>query len=123
MVTQDNSSIAAGVAGKDIRPRATVDVMWNSADPVQSLRDIRKAVEEEGQKAIDWYWRSKKGKCRLSRAIQFFALALTALAGLAPICVQVLRNLGVNISRDFDSGSIASLCVGIAAALIGLDKS
>jgi hypothetical protein len=108
---------------KDIHPRAVVDVMWNSADPVQSLRDIRKAVEEEGQKAIDWYWRSKKWKCRLSRAIQFFALALTALAGISPIFVQVLRSLGVNISPTFDSGSIASLCIGIAAALIGLDKA
>jgi hypothetical protein len=123
MVTQDNSSIAAGVAGKDIRPRATVDVMWNNTDPVQSLRDVRKAVEEEGQKAIDWYWRSKRWKCTLSRAIQFFALALTALAGIAPIVIQVLRNSRVKIPPTFDSGPIASLCVGIAAALIGLDKA
>lgn len=84
---------------------------------------FRKAVEEEAHKAIDWYWRSKKWKCRLSRAIQFLALALAALAGIAPIVVQLLRNLGVNISHDFDSGSIASLCVGIAAAMIGLDKA
>lgn len=97
--------------------------MWDSADPAHSLREIRKAVEEEGQKAIDWYWRSKKWKCRLSRAIQFFALALTALAGLASIIVPVLRNLGVRISPNFDSGPIASLCVGTAAAMIGLDKA
>ena len=97
--------------------------MWNSADPVQSLRDIRMAVEDEGQKAIDWYWRSKKWKARLSRAIQFFALALTATAGLAPIFVQVLKNFGVRIPTNFDSGSIASLCVGTAAALLGLDKA
>ncbi len=108
---------------KDVRPRAAVDIMWDSANPVQSLRDLRLAAEDEGQKAIAWYWRSKKSKASLSRAIQFFALALTALAGIAPIVVQVLRSLGVRISPNFDSGSIASLCVGLAAALLGLDKA
>ena len=113
----------ADTTQNDVRPRAAVEVMWNSADPVQSLRDIRMAVEDEGQKAINWYWQSKKWKARLSRAIQFFALALTALAGIASIFVQVLRSLGVRISPNFDSGPIASLCVGLAAALLGMDKA
>jgi hypothetical protein len=108
---------------KDIRPRATVDVMWDNTDPVQSLRDIRKAAEEEGQKAIDWYWRSKGWKQRLSRTIQFSAVTLTAVAGIASVVIQVLKSFGAPIPPTFDSGPIASLCVGIAAALIGLDKA
>jgi hypothetical protein len=121
MANPDNPAVGGGAAEKDIRPRATVDIMWNSADPVQSLRDVRKAVEEEGQKSIAWYWEAKQWKCNLSRAIQFFALALTALAGLAPIVLQVLKNAKVTVPDD--SGPIASLCVGLAAALIGLDKA
>jgi hypothetical protein len=109
---------------KDIRPNQTVDVMWVNTDPVQSLRDVRIAVEEEGQKAINWYWKSKTWKSRLSRLIQFFALVLTASAGLIPLVVQYVRNNLPNaISPTFDSGSIASLCVGSAAALLGLDKA
>ncbi|HXB75206.1 MAG TPA: SLATT domain-containing protein [Candidatus Acidoferrales bacterium] len=111
------------VADADIRPRPTVEVMWVNTDPVQSLREVRKAVEEEAQKAIGWYWTNKRWKCNLSRAIQFFALALTAVAGIASIVVQVLRNSGVSIPPTFDSGPIASLCVGLAASLIGLDKA
>lgn len=113
----------ATVDQKNVRPRDTVEEMWNSSEPLQSLRDLRIAVEEEGQKAIDWYWRSKRWKANFSRAIQFYALALTALAGIAPIVVQVLRSSGVNIPTTFDSGAIASLCVGTAAALLGLDKA
>jgi len=108
---------------KNVRPRDAADIMWNAAEPLQSLRDLRKAAEEEAQKAIDWYWKSKRWKATLSRAIQLYALVLTALAGIAPIVIQVLRNSGMNIPMRFDSGAIASLCVGTAAALIGLDKA
>ncbi|HZQ45468.1 MAG TPA: SLATT domain-containing protein, partial [Verrucomicrobiae bacterium] len=97
--------------------------MWIDTDPAKSLQDIRKAAEEEAQKVIDWYWRSKKWKCTLSRYIQFFALFLTALAGIAPIIIQVLKGSGVPFGASFDSGAIASLCIGIAASLIGLDKA
>jgi hypothetical protein len=106
---------------KDIRPNKTVDVMWVNTDPVQSLRDVRIAAEEEGQKAINWYWKSKTWKSRLSRMIQFLALALTASAGLIPILAQALK--ARLISTTFDSGPIASILVGSAAALLGLDKA
>jgi hypothetical protein len=39
---------------KNIQPRPTEDIAWDSAKPLESLRNVRKAVEEEGQKAIDW---------------------------------------------------------------------
>lgn len=108
---------------KNIQPRDPVDVMWDSADVMESLRKIRKTVEEDAGKAIVWYWKNKGWKCRLSRAIQFFALFLAALAGIAPIIVQVLKGATVPIPASFDSGAIASLCIGIAAALLGLDKA
>src|SRR5438128_8452687 len=95
--------------------------MWDSGDPAKSLQDIRKVVEGEGQKAIDWYWREKRWKRIPSQWIQFWALLLTAAAGIAPIIAQIVKSLGWDVK--FDSGLFASLFVGTAAALLGLDKA
>jgi hypothetical protein len=108
---------------KNIRPRDTEPVMWDSSQPMQSLRDLRLAVEEEALKGINWYWTAKQWKCRFSRGIQFAALALTALGGIVPVIVQLVRNSDPQSGSKFDSGIIASLCIGLAAALVGLDKA
>ncbi len=107
----------------NITVQEPAEIMWDSSNVVQSLRDLRLKVENEGQKAINWYWGAKWWKAKLSSAIQFFALALTALGGIAPIIIQVLRGATVPIPVTFDSGAIASLCIGLAAALLGLDKA
>lgn len=108
----------------NIRAHQTVDVMWDNNDPVASLRAVRKDAEDEGQKAIDWYWRKKPWKSNPSQAIQFSALILTAAAGILPVIVQAVKNLRpAALPANFDSGPIATLCVGIAASLIGLDKA
>src|SRR5437016_8933298 len=98
---------STSTVGKNILPRETADIMWDSSDCVQSLREVRKAVEQEAQKAIDWYWRSKRWKATLSRQIQLCSLILTAVAGIAPIVIQLLRSSGVPIAGTFDSGVIA----------------
>ena len=107
---------------RNIRPEEPDRIAWDNADPAKSLQDIRNVVELEGQKAIDWYWKAKRWKRIPSQGIQFFALLLTAAAGLVPIVVQLVKNAGV-VSAGFDSGPLASLFVGIAAALLGLDKA
>ncbi len=107
---------------KNIRAREPVEAMWDTNDPVQSLRAIRMSAEEDTQKAIDWYWRKKELKSRPARGIQFFALLLTALAGMASIIMALLRGAGVRIPTNVDSGHIATLFIGIAAALIALDR-
>jgi len=108
---------------KDIRAHEPMDIMWDPADPALSLRKTRRVVEEEGQKAIDWYWRKKPPKQRSSQVVRFLALVLTALAGIVPIVVQVLKSFEVKRVATFDSGPIAALCVGLAASVIGLDKA
>ncbi|HXK02776.1 MAG TPA: SLATT domain-containing protein [Verrucomicrobiae bacterium] len=109
---------------KNICPHQTVDVMWDDNDVVASLRAVRKNAEDEGQKAINWYWRKKPWKSNPSQAIRFSALILTAAAGIVPVIVQVVKSVSpFAIPPTFDSGSVATLCVGIAAALIGLDKA
>lgn len=100
----------------------TVDVMWDPKDPVASLRTVRKKVEDEAQEAINWYWRSKASKSFLSQNIQFAALVLTAAAGLVPAVFQLLKTSKV-VAEGFDSGTIATLSIGLAAALLGLDKA
>jgi hypothetical protein len=108
----------------NIRAHEPLDVMWDNNDLVASLRAVRKNVEDESQKAIDWYWRKKQWKSRPSQVIQFSALILTAAAGILPVIIQVLKNFKPTaLPTNFDSGPIAALCVGIAASLIGLDKA
>jgi hypothetical protein len=106
---------------RNIRPEEPDRIAWDSADPAKSLRDIRNVVELEGQKAVDWYWKAKRWKRLPSQWIQFSALVLTAAAGLVPIILQLIKNSGA--AKNFDSGPLASLFVGIAAALLGLDKA
>src|ERR1035441_7763446 len=112
---------------RNIRPEEPDRIGWDSADPAKSLQDIRNAVELEGQKAIDWYWKAKRWKRIPSQSIQFCALLLAAAAGLVPIIIQLVisvRNFGT--TTHFDSGPFAlagSLLLGIAAALLGLDKA
>ncbi len=115
IVTEDQKKI------RNIRPEEPDRIGWDSADPAKSLREIRNIVELEGQKAIDWYWKAKRWKRIPSQSIQFFALLLTAAAGLVPIIIQLVKNQGA--AKDFDSGPLASLFVGIAASLLGLDKA
>jgi hypothetical protein len=108
----------------DIRAGVIVDVIWDNKDVVTSLRAVRKNAEAEAQKAIDWYWRKKPRKSRPSRAIQLSALVLTAAAGILPVVVQIAKNVNpTRVSPTFDSGAVATLCVGLAASLLGLDKA
>lgn len=108
----------------NILANRTVDVMWDNSDPKASLRALRKSAEDEGQKAINWYWRKKRWKSVPSWLIQSFALVLTALAGILPVIVQVVKNFWPKtLPGIVNTGPIATLCIGIAAAMIGLDKA
>jgi hypothetical protein len=109
----------------NIRANKTVDVAWDNTDVVASLRTVRKGAEDEAQKAIDWYWRKKRWKSGPSQAVQFAALVLTAAAGVLPVILQVVKSIRPAALPPslVDSGPLATLCIGIAASLIGLDKA
>jgi hypothetical protein len=106
---------------RNIRPEEPDRIKWDNADPAKSLQDIRNVVELEAQKAADWYWKAKRWKRIPSQSIQFLALLLTAAAGLVPIVIQIVKESGR--LPNFDSGPLAALFVGIAAAMLGLDKA
>jgi len=93
-------------------------LVWNCSDLSQSLEALRSYVENEATKAIEWYWRNKRGKALLSRGIQWMAVVLTAAAGLVPVFGQLLFG-----SDRIPSGLWSTALVGLAAALIGLDRA
>jgi hypothetical protein len=113
--------VAADPKIRNIRPEEPDLIEWDSADPAQSLRNLRNIAEKEGQKAIDWYWKAKRWKRIPSQWIQFVSLLLAAAAGIIPILVLLFRNSKSPL--PYDSGLLASLSVGLAAALLGLDKA
>lgn len=105
----------------NIRLTSPDPIEWDSAKPANSLKALGMAVEAEADTVIDWYWKEKRWKSYPSRFVQSSALVLTAAAGLSPIIIQLLKNAGK--ATGFDSGPLASLLVGFAAALLGLDKA
>lgn len=90
---------------------------WNCADTTASLQGVMKYVEEEAKKSIDWYWKNKRAKALLSRWIQFLAVVLTSAAAIVPIVGELTQN------RILKNALWASLLVGLAAALLALDKA
>jgi len=88
----------------------------------ESLNLLFARAESEARKAIAWYFDHKKWKARCSRFIQLSAISLTALGGIFPILSFILRNTG-KWPNPPDSGLWSSLFVGIAAALIAIDRS
>lgn len=92
-----------------------------AGSPPDPLDSFRQTAEQHAQDAIHWYWKAKEWKRYPSQWIQFVALFLTAAAGIAPIVIQLFKGAGK--LQSFDSGPLASLFVGLAAALLGLDKA
>jgi hypothetical protein len=94
---------------------------WKAGEASDSLAQLLKYVEQEAANAIAWYWRNKRWKARCSRFIQIAAILLTALAGLFPVIAYLLKEFKWPFPSE--SGLWSSLFVGVAAALIGLDRA
>jgi hypothetical protein len=121
MSDKNNAHAALKDAG-DIKSNALTSLTWKGTDPVNSLEELFKYVEAEADKAMAWYWRKKGSKAQLSRTIQFSAVVLTALGAIVPVAINISRIFFVNVG-NVDTGLWASLFVGLAAALIGVDKA
>ncbi|MGA2134246.1 MAG: SLATT domain-containing protein [Bryobacteraceae bacterium] len=111
---------------KNIQPPASDCLGWDCQQIDASLDKVYKYSDQVGRKAIDWYWHNKRWKQLFSRAIQLFALVFAAAGGVVPIATLMLRQYwGIDeaAKKSFDTGLAASLFVGLAAALLGLDKA
>ena len=105
-------------------PTAVAGALQWKCDQVQlSLDALLSYVEIEAGNAIRWYWENKKWNARLSRWIRLWALILTASAGLFPIASYIAKDLGWFTSVAATSGLWASALVGVAAALLGMDRA
>ena len=94
---------------------------WDPANSAQSLKDIFCYVVEQADISSSWYWRNKKWKARLSQAIRFLAWILAAVGGLLPVIGTLAPSN--SIWRVLNNGLWASLLLGFAAAMIGLDRA
>jgi len=93
---------------------------WDPARPNESLKEIHDYAIDQAIKSMDWYWKHKGAKALFSQTVRFFAWVLAAVSGILPI----LANLYDGDQKNwFHSPLVPSLLLGIAAALLGLDKA
>ena len=97
---------------------------WDPARPEVSLTEIHLYVLDEAAKSTAWYWRNKASKALWSQIIRFSVWALAAVGGLLPIMGTLLKQLYPQqfSNLNLTDGLWASLLLGVAAALLGLDK-
>lgn len=113
-----------GGGSSNIQAASPGALQWKSDQVPLSLDLLLAYVEKEAANAIDWYWRSKLWKARLSRWIRLWALILTAGAGIVPIIFYILKDLeGLSASVVATSGLWSAALVGLAAAFVGLDRA
>ncbi|HTQ53911.1 MAG TPA: SLATT domain-containing protein [Bryobacteraceae bacterium] len=107
---------------KNIHAPEAQCLAWNCSQIDDSLARLCDFASQLGQEAVDWYFKNKRWKRIWSRFIQGSAVVLAAAAGLIPILAVLLKPAG-QAASSFDSGLVASLLVGLAASLLGLDKA
>lgn len=94
---------------------------WDPARPIESLTEIHNYAIDQAIKSIDWYWKHKGAKALFSQTVRFFAWVLAAVSGILPILANLLYKADPN--NPFQSPLVPSLLLGLAAALLGLDKA
>lgn len=85
-----------------------------------SLANLVQYAEAEAIRHRTWYWKHKAGKARWSRFIQLVAMILTALAGIFPVVVYIFKPVEIDAGQ---TGLWSSFFVGVAAALIAIDRT
>lgn len=108
---------------KDIPMEEDMIPKWNPEKVADSLAEIHSYVIREAGKSIQWYWRAKRSKSVPSQLIRFSAWVLAATGGLLPVVGTLLFKNSLPGGIDLTNGLWASLLLGIAAALVGLDKA
>jgi len=98
-------------------------VTWSCGPGDGQLQALFNYVVKQAYDSIGWYWKKKTWKARLSRAIQWIAIVLTATAGLLPVAGQLFVTYTHRSGSILQSGLVSSVLVGSAAALLGLDKA
>lgn len=93
---------------------------WDPARPNESLTEIHNYAIDQAIKSTDWYWKHKGAKAFFSQVVRFSAWILAAVSGILPILANLYK---ADPNNAFQSPLVPSLLLGIAAALLGLDKA
>ena len=94
---------------------------WKDSDVENSLVELRRYVESEAQRQIDWYYAKKTRKARVSIVLRFSAILLFVLGGLVPI-IKATLPADVIAKLPLDFGQAGYLLIGVAAGCVGLDR-
>jgi len=114
--------------GRNIEAASPGTPTWDPQQPEVSLTQIHLYVLEEAAKSTNWYWQHKGAKALWSQIIRFAVWALATVGGLLPIMAVVFKEffrhlpLTKDSHLDLTNGLWASLLLGMAAGLLGLDK-
>src|SRR5580765_3954041 len=110
-------------SAKNIESSASTMPNWDLDRPLESLAEIHSYVIKEAAKSIDWYWARKVWKSRSSQTIRFLFWLLAAIGGVLPIIGKLFEKFFQRHQLNVIDGLWASLFLGVAAALLGLDKT
>ena len=97
------------------------DLSWKELDIDGSLIMLRRYVETEARRQIDWYHGKRKIKARISTGLRFVAILLFVSGGLTPI---VKATLAADTMRrlPFDFGQAGYLLIAVAAGCVAMDR-
>src|SRR5438309_3617733 len=96
---------------------------WDPNDVPGSLAKVLQDVEAAAKSATAWYWAEKGPKARASRFIQAASIILTVFAGLVPVALELLSKAYKGDGAWWSTGLWATVLVGVAAGLLGLDRA
>jgi conflict system pore-forming effector with SLATT domain len=117
------TEILSGKEERNLLANAKPMPNWDPLWPEESLAEIYLYVIREAANSAGWYWKYKTSKSLWSRIIRFLVWALAGVAGLLPVVGALLAaSKKTLLGVSFSSGLWASLLLGIAGALLGLDK-
>ena len=94
---------------------------WDGPEIANSLTLLRRYVESEAQRQIDWYFRKMTAKSRASSALRFAAIVLFLAGGLAPLAKAALTPESLH-RLSFDIAQAGYLLLALAAGCLALDR-
>jgi len=102
-------------------PSELLTLSWKEIDIDGSLVTLRRYVESEAQRQIEWYRVKRQRKASISVALRFSAIMLFVLGGLVPILKATLTANAVS-HLGFDFGQVGYLLIAIAAGCVAMDR-
>lgn len=105
-------------------PSDLVALSWSPAEVENSLKVLRKYVENQATGLLQWYYGKKIWKARMSSFLRVLTITLFSLGGLVPLIKAIAppNAAFINSKEGFDFGQLGYLLIALAAAAIALDR-